>query len=191
MAKGISWNKWKNNDLVSLKLRDDLYTIGQMLTRPAMRFYKISSHDGKWKNIDLNHIEPLFQVFIGQIVLQKLVAAKIEDETVIPSDAPYQRYWIKPHLNPGIGSYPFKGGKLVDLGPEGAVGTTVAPVIKQNLSVAQDRETIEKYELTGVWGDDHLGDRLRHYFDTGEDYNPGKEKVFPELRSDGASHQSL
>jgi hypothetical protein len=177
MAKGIIWKK---NDLVSLKLRDDLFTIAQMLTSPAMRFYKIKSLDGNWKGVDLNHIEPLFQVFVGKVVLQDLADRKIKDVSVKASGALYERFWIKPHLNYD-GGFPFKGGKLIDLGPEGGIGTAVAPVIRQDLSVEQDRDAIKKYQLTNMWGADDLGDRLRHFFDTGEDRDPLKAKVFPQL----------
>jgi len=145
-----------------------------------MRFYDIRSADGNWKDLDLSTVKPLFQVFIGNVVLQNLVDHKIKDGSVKPSDAPYERYWIKPHLHYD-GGFPFRGGKLIDLGPEGGVGTAVAPVVKPDLSVDRDRETIEKYQLTNMWGNDDLGERLRHYFDNGEDFDSLKAKVFPEL----------
>jgi hypothetical protein len=178
MAKRIVW---KNGDLVSLKLRDDLHTIGQMLTSPAMRFYKIKSSDGNWANIDLNKIEPLFRVFIGREVLQKLVDRKIPASSVTPSVQPEERLWIKPYLNYG-GPFPFKGGKLIELNPESGQGTASAPVVKENLNVATDRDLIEKHELTNMWGEAELRGRLTSFFDKALDLDEMKEKVFPELK---------
>lgn len=177
MAKRIVWKK---GDLVSLKLRDDLYTIGQMLTNPAMRFYNIKSTDGNWANIDLNDVEPLFRVLIGREVLQKLVDSKISQGSVKPSAQPEERFWIKPYLNYS-GPFPFKGGKLIELDPDSGQGTANAPTVKENLSVTDDRDLVEKHELTNMWGESELRGRLTKFFDKGVDKDEMKEKVFPDL----------
>ena len=159
---------------MSLKLRDDLYTIGQMLTNPAMRFYNIKNRDGNWTNIDLNTVEPLFRVFIGREVLQKLVDRKIPQGSVKPSIHPEERLWIKPYLNYG-GPFPFKGGKLIDLDPESGLGTANAPAIRENLSTADDRDLIEKHELTNMWGESEIRNRLTTFFDKGVNRDELKE----------------
>jgi hypothetical protein len=174
---------WKENALVSIKLRDDLYTIGQMLVSPSMRFYDIPSKDGIWKSVDLNYVKPLFQVFVGQVVMQKLVAEKVKEKTVVASNSPFESLLIKPHVNYD-GGFPWRGGKLVDIGLDGKIGTTLAPVIKQNLDLPEDRETVEKYELTNMWGDQDLTDRLCRYFDTGVNRDDLKFEVFPGLWDD-------
>ncbi|CFV32407.1 MULTISPECIES: hypothetical protein [Yersinia pseudotuberculosis complex] len=184
---------WKENDLVSIKLRDDLYTIAQMLNRPEMRFYDISSSNGIWKNINLNEVNSLFRVFVAsRVVLPNLVAEKIKDDTVIPKITPYERYWIKSytltmdreHYQGDRFSFPFLGGKIIDLGPDGNVSVTQAPIIKEDLALPQDRELIEKYELTNMWGHEDLSDRLCRYFDTGINRDDLKFEVFPGLWDD-------
>lgn len=174
---------WKENGLVSIKLRDDLYTIGQMLVSPSMRFYDIASKDGVWKSIDLNKLNPLFQVFVGQVVMQKMVVEKIKEKSVISSNLPFEPLLIKPHICYD-GGCPWRGGKLIDIGLDGKIGTTVAPVIKQNLGLPEDREIIEKYELTNMWGDLDLSDRLCRYFDTGVNRDDLKFEIFPDLWDD-------
>ena len=174
---------WKENTLVSIKLRDDLYTIGQMLVSPSMRFYDIANKDGTWKSIDLNEVKPLFQVFVGQVVIQRLVVEKIKEKSVIASNLPFESLWIDAHINYD-GGYVFRGGKLIDIGSEGKIGTTLAPVIKQNLHLPKDREIIEKYELTNMWGDQDLSDRLCRYFDTGVNRDDLKFEVFQGLWDD-------
>ena len=174
---------WKENALISIKLRDNLYTIGQMLPSPTMRFFDIFSKDGTWAAIDLNMTRPLFQVFIGQAVLQHLAVGKIKEKSVIASNQPADPLWLDAHLNYD-GGFAFKGGKLIDIGIEGKVGTTKAPVLKNALQLPEDREIIEMHELTNMWGDQDLSDRLCRYFDTGVNRDDLKFEVFPGLWDD-------
>lgn len=169
---------WKENTLVNIQLKEDLFTIGQLLFSPFMRFYDIQNSDGYWQNVDLNNVEILFCVTVGNVVLKNLVKEKITDKTVIPSNAPFEKRWVKPHLN-FDGGFPFKGGKLIELGTD--LETTTAPVIIENLDVIKDREIIEKYELTNMFGAEELSERLIHFFETGKRIDPLKEKIFPGL----------
>ncbi len=87
---------WKHNHLVNIKLRDNLYTIGQMLNRPEMRFYDICNTSGMWKDINLNQVPILFRVFVAsRVVLPNLATEKIKDKSVIPNIQSYNNYWIK------------------------------------------------------------------------------------------------
>ena len=174
---------WQAHALVSIKLRDDLYTIGQMLASPTMKFFDIASKDGVWQAVDLNEVKPLFQGFIGQVVLKHLTVGKIKDKSIIASRIPAESLWLDAHINYD-GGFVFKGGKLIDIGLDGKIGTTKAPVIKQNLQLPEDREIIEKYELTNMWGDLDLSDRLCRYFDTGVNRDDLKFEVFPGLWDD-------
>lgn len=188
MAKRIVW---KVDDLVNIKLRDDLYTIGQMLTSPTMRFYDIFNNDGVWENIDLNNVKPLFSVFVGRVINKYLIQNKIKSSTVIASSKPYEPYWIAPysimdneHYKGTKNSFPFLGGKIVDLSPDGKVSVTQAPIIKEDLTLPQDRELIEQCELDNMWGYEDLSDRLCRYFDTGINRDDLKFEVFPDLWDD-------
>ncbi len=174
---------WKENALVSIKLRDNLYTIGQMLASPTMRFFDVANKDGVWHSIDLNQVKPLFQVFVGQVVMQKLVTEKIKNVSVIASRMPAEPRWIKPHINYDGGCV-FKGGKLIDIGVAGEIETTEAPVIMSNLRLPEDREIIENCELTNMWGEQDLSDRLCRYFDKGINRDDLKFEVFPDLWDD-------
>ncbi|NUF78642.1 hypothetical protein GY065_06910 [Snodgrassella sp. ESL0323] len=187
MAKRVVWKK---NDLVNIQLRDDLYTIGQMLVSPAMRFYDISNTDGIWNDIDLNNVKSLFRVYVGNVINKYLIHSKIKSPTVIPSSEPYERYWIQPYTimdgdhYKGDFGFVFLGGELVDVGANGEKSVTHAPIIKEDLTLPEDRNLIEKYELTNMWGDGDLRDRLCRYFDTGINRDDLKFEVFPELWDD-------
>jgi len=143
-----------------------------------MRFFNITSGDGNWHNIDLNKVDPIFTLFIGNIVLHNLADKKVSDKDVKPGAASCEPYWIKPKLN-FDGGYPFKGGSLIDIGTEGNISTTQGRVVVEDLSLPADKEIIEKYELTNMWGDNDVRDRLLHFFDKGEDLDLLKKEVFP------------
>ena len=183
MAKRVTW---KHNGVVSLKLRDDVYTLGQMLGRATMRFFNVWKSDGNWNNLDLTKADPLFTLYIGNVVLHNLVDKKLSEREVSPDVNSCTPYWIKPHLN-FEGGYPFKGGDLIDVGTEGNIGTTQARILKENLSIDVDQDIIEKYELTNMWGDEDLRERLLYVFETGRDRDYLKEKVFPGYNSDRES----
>lgn len=173
---------WKDDGLINIKLRDDLYTVGQMLVKPAMRFYDVSSKNGIWRDLDLNKIKPLFQCY-AFAAAKKLAVDSIKEESVVASSLPFEPLWIDAHLNYD-GGFVFKGGKLIDVGAEGKIGATLAPVVKQNLALPEDREIIEKVELTNLWLEQALCERLCRYFDTGINRDDLKYEVFPGLWDD-------
>ena len=166
---------WKENALISLKLRDDLFTIAQMLRLPFLRLFKVSNTDGVWRNLDLNKVEVLFCVTVGRVVRQQLSEGKVTDRSVIPSALPFQKMWIDAYVN-FDGGFPFIGGKLIEVDP--SKDDTTAPIVKDWLLPKADAELIKKYELTNMWGADDLRKRLVTYFDTGVDRNELKDKVF-------------
>jgi hypothetical protein len=188
---------WKSGGLLSIKLREGLFTIAQMLTSPLMRFYDISSKDGQWEHVDLNQVASLCRVMVASRLINKyLVHEKIKNKTVIPSSRPFERYWIDPYAPPhpfypgyywardGKNSFTFMGGRLIDLGPNEDLCVTKAPTVKENLQLPQDREIIEQYELTNMWSHEDLGARLIRYFDTGINRDDLKFEVFPGLWDD-------
>jgi hypothetical protein len=173
---------WEENGLINIKLRDDLYTIGQMLISPTVRFYDIFNKDGNWKSIDLNKVKPLFQAYAFGAA-KKLAAGKIKEKSVIPSSLPFSPLWIDAHINYD-GGCPWRGGKLVNVGEAGEIDAWEAPVVKQNLHLPEDRETIENVELTNLWTEGPLSDRLCRYFDIGVNRDDLKFEIFPDLWDD-------
>ena len=168
---------WKENALISLKLRDDLFTIAQMLRSPFLRLFKISNKDGAWRNLDLNKVDALFCVIVGRVVQQQLCEGKVRDRSVIPSSLPFPKLWLRPYVN-FDGGFAFMGARLVEIDPTKHINITTVPIVKEWLRPKADAELIKKYELTNMWGADDLRERLVRYFDTGIDRDDLKEKVF-------------
>ncbi|MET3118844.1 hypothetical protein AAKU64_003079 [Undibacterium sp. GrIS 1.8] len=172
---------WKKDGVVCLKLKENLYTLAQMVDESAyMRFYAISNHEDVWGKIDLNTVAPLFCVSVGNALIQHLGVRRVPDKEVIPSHAPFERYFIKPNIN-YEGPFVYLGGKLIDKGENAQEDMTRAPVKISDLSVSKHLDVIHQHELTPMWGDKDSAARLIHFFETGENFNGLKEAVFPEL----------
>ncbi|MGQ7249536.1 hypothetical protein ACUN9Y_19655 [Halomonas sp. V046] len=190
MGKRITWNP---EDFVSLKLRSNLYTIGQMLNKPAMQFFDKFNHDGNWGETSLRNDDLLFKAFIStKDVIKDLAVERLPKEKFNSADLKYDSLWIKPytltmdrdHYKGKQGDFPFLGGKIVDLGTSGKISTTRAPVIQEDLTLPTDRELIERIELTNMWSSASLNDRLCRFFDTGIDRDDLKFEIFPGLWND-------
>ena len=186
---------WKENDLVSLKLKDDLYTIGQLLDRPEMRFYNIKSIEDKWENIDLNDYEPLFKVYVGsKDVLPKLATGKIKNKTVKPDLKKYEKesYWLRGIDNDGSylrGEFLKKNANLVFTEP--GKDYWDAPIVKENINAKNNLDIVIEYEMVNMYGADDLQERLITFFETGVNINTYKFKVFPDLTLEAVKKYQL
>jgi hypothetical protein len=178
-----------------MKLREDLYTIGLLRRSPYVWIFDIRTGTGEWKDVNLNHVRTLCCVAIVQSVMKNMVVGKIDPKNVVPPDyLPVPSYWIKPlnwmdlTANPtrttvsGGNNFPWHGGKLIALDPD--IGSIDSPVVKHILDLNTDREVIESCELTNMWSDQDLTDRLCRYFDTGVNRDDLKFEIFPGLWSD-------
>ena len=185
MKKRITW---KAGAFIVIELESGLFTVAQMIASAIMRFYDIKSDKDEWEDVSWPEVKPLFQVFVGTVVQRDLGIRKIAIESIASLHDNINPYWIKPytsmdalHYNATSNSFPFLGGKLIDLGIGNDRETTTAPVLKHDLSVSKDRETIELYELTNMWGSNDLNDRLVRYFNTGINRDDLKFEVFPGI----------
>lgn len=167
---------WKEDDLVLLKLDEDLYTVGQMLKSPYMVFFHLKSGDGRFADIDLNGVPELFIVPVANNFLQQRGVEKIKRGVIPKRDVEIPGLWIYPKMWPR-GDYVWKGGDLVRIDPEvGNLGMD-NPVVKRDID-PNDRETLEKYELTNVMTDHPLTPRLILSLREGRNVDPLKEKIF-------------
>ena len=176
---------WKHKKVISLKLRDNLYSLAQMVNSVAkMRFYNIFREEDKWDGVDLNHIDPLFCVSVGNVVMQRLGVRSIPPSEVLPSIAPCERLFIQVGDNAEgyrlRNEFFWKSGNLVDLGEDGRGSGWCAPVIISDLNLQKHREIILKHELTNMYGED-VRDRILEYYDYGVNINKLKFEIFPGL----------
>lgn len=182
---------WKSGHFIVIKVRENLYTVARMTGKTVLCIYDVFREDDYWDDIDWSGVEALFQVFVGAVVQKNLGVRKISVEGIQSRFLKLQRYWLKPytsldgaHFKGGRETFSFYGGRLIDVGEVENPETYGAPVIKHDLSVYGDREIIETYELTNMWGDLDLSDRLARYYDTGVNRDDLKFEVFPGLWKD-------
>ncbi len=173
---------WQEDAVILLKLREDLYTVAQMMPKGTarLRFYKIFHTDPNWKDINLNEAESLFTLPIGNVVIQKLGVKRLKPDEVMPSSKPYERFIIFPKENYG-GDFTWRGGKLVDTGDRGQDSAWRAPVVIEDLTVEEHKEIILQHQLGNFWGADDLAERLIHFYEKEFDFDALKNRIFPGL----------
>ncbi|MBA3987054.1 MAG: hypothetical protein H0X63_10885 [Flavobacteriales bacterium] len=165
---------WKEGDIVNIKLRNDLYTIGILLVDPYIMLFDLSNTNGEWENIDLDKVPTLFCVLIGRDFLQHSVISKIKKGVKIAKKVEVPKYWLRP-IDNYDGKNTWKNAQLIEVDPR--IGTYYGKVI-QKLVTSKDKEIIKKYELTNMYGSEDLNERLIHYFDTNENIDSLKDEIF-------------
>jgi hypothetical protein len=188
MSKETSNKKrivWKKDNLVTIQLSNGLYTIAQMSGSPIMYFFDISNDNNIWENIDLESVEILFIVLVNNSINKDFIVSKL-DSKKISVKSYCEHYFIKPYNimdgihYKGTNSYfPFLGGKLINYNHK--LGSVSSTILKEDLILPDDKEIIEKYELTNMWGKQELDERLVRYFSTGINRDDLKYEVFPGL----------
>ncbi len=174
---------WRQDAPICLRLRDGLHTIGQLKELPFIWLFDIRSQTGKWEQVDLNSVKPLFCVMIGGSVRANLGQGRAD--AAPHAGLPVPDLWISPCEDfqaARAGGFLWRGGRLIKLDPRKSY--TTAPVITECLSLEKDRAIIETCELVNMWGDQDLRDRLCRYFDTGINRDDLKFEIFPGLWND-------
>ena len=182
---------WKSGHFIVLKVRDDLYSVARMVGEAQLCIYDIFRNTDEWDSAEWSKVRPLFHVLVGSAVQKRLGVRKISIDGMPAECLLSQRFWIYPyssldvsHFKGGKDTYASYGGRLIDVGESEVFSIYGAPVLKHDLSVLDDRETIESLELTNMWGDLDLSDRLARYYDTGVNRDDLKFEVFPGLWDD-------
>jgi hypothetical protein len=187
---------WRKNDIVSICISDNLYTIAQMFDSPIMCFYDITSNDGIWEKIDLVNIRTLFKIFVNNSINKDFIEKKVSNKDVFPITQHQDMYFIKPynimdgsHYKGNKNSFPFLGGKLIKY--DYNLGAVRSPIIKEDLSLPEDVKIIEHYELTNMWNREEIRERLIRYFSNGINRDDLKYEVFPDLWYDREKYRPL
>lgn len=163
---------WKEGALLTFQLKENLFTIGQMLKDPYVCFYAISrtEPDIKPQEEKILFIVPVARNFLQKRTVKKENKPKNLKKVDLPS------IWIRP-IDNNQGGFPWKGGDLVEI--DHSVGDLGIDnkVIKYNIDNS-DKDTLSKYELTNIWTDGALLARLILCFEKNQSIDPLKEKIF-------------
>lgn len=171
MLKKITWQEGK---VLSLKLRDDLYTLVQMRKNYYLQFFDLINAQDSWTGIDLEKTDTLFFIFASTKVFKGLAISEPSLETISIDKRPPEKKLLRAIIG---GNY---GADLIELTE--SFETLDATTIKSNLKLADDLDTIYRYELSGMLGDpEKLRNRLINYFDNGINFDKSKEFLFKEI----------
>lgn len=168
---------WQPNKVLSLKLRDNLYTLVQMREGYCLQSFDIRSEYGEWSGIDLTKTDSLFTIIACEKALKTLAVAELSASQATPDKRPTGKIM----LDAVLGNNGDHGANLIELTDqfESYEGT----IIKQNLSVDEDLEAIYKYEITGMVGSpEKIRNRLIRYFDTGVNWDESKAFLFKGIQ---------
>lgn len=168
MLKKITWEEGK---VFSLKLKEDLYTLVQMRADYYLQFFDLTCAQDEWKGMDLGKANTLFFIFTSTKALKSLVVSTPSPDEITIDKRPPEKKMLRAIIG---GNY---GADLIEL-PD-SLEELEAKVLKNNLTLSDDLETIYKYELSGMVGDpEKLRERLINYFDNGINWDKSKEFLF-------------
>jgi hypothetical protein len=167
------------NAVISLKLREDLYTLAQMREGSLMQFFDVRCADGVWKTIDLNKTKELFCIAVAEKRLLELMVEMVPPERALPNTRPTPKLMLDVDLL----NQSSNGGYVVNLVELTSDYQSLgARIVKERLTIENDLDAIYRHDFTGVFGSaSKLTKRLTRYFDTGVNWDDQKSFVFPHV----------
>lgn len=169
--------KWQEGLVLSVKVEKDLYALAQMRNNHLLEVFNVFRTDDGWEGVDLNNVDVLFTIFVSIKNIKKIFSGVVSADAVVPNDRPVE----KRMLSAIFGTPGNTGAKLIDLSD--SYSNIGARVIKDNLSLDNDLDLIYRYELCGMVGDpEKITARIKTYRETGVNWDPSKEFLFPDIQ---------
>lgn len=177
---------WKDNDVFSVRLRDDLFTLAQMRTNQIMQFFDVFRTTNDWSGLDLNSVRSLFYLFVADNRLKPLFVEKLTQKVVMPSEEPIPKLM----LSFTVGENNTYGADLIEL--TDSYESYGGRVVKSNLSEKDDLKLIHTHELCGMVGDpEKIRNRLLRYVETGVNWDEGKSFIFKGIQPPLPSQEEI
>ena len=168
--------EWVENEVYSLVLRDDLYTLVQMRKNYILQFFDIKNSSDEWDGVDLDKVPTLFFKIVALNGLKRIFARKVPESEVTRSSAPIEKKFLSMDLSQA----PDYSAKLVELTEEFDIIGSKA--LTGRLNAKDDLETIYRYELAGSEGNaGRVAKRLIRYFETGVNWDDSKAVIFKDV----------
>jgi hypothetical protein len=168
---------WKEDTVLSVGLRPDLFTLAQMRAGSLMQFFDIKSQDGAWEDIDLSVVRPLFCIKVAENRLKPLFVEIVPAGRVNPNRRPIPTKMIDYRF----GNDGNHEADLIELTDD--YSNIGAKVIKAGLKIEKDLDVIYGHEYVGMVGDpEKLRKRLVRYFDTGVNWDDSKAFIFKGIQ---------
>lgn len=178
---------WKENLIVSVKIREDCFVLAQLLRSPFLVFYNLYSKNNVWDNIELNNEHILFICSVARQFIVDSKIVKIDEISPILLDIDIL-IRIKSFAY-GSREIIFQEGsekeiRFLELGnkPGGSLikeisSTGESHLVMENIPLDAN-DIIDKYELDAVRIYPELNERLYICYELGEAIDPLKDIVF-------------
>lgn len=178
---------WKENQILSIETRDNIYVISQMLKEPYLIFFNLFRENNDWELLNLNQIPTLFCTAVTRQFLKQSKISTLNVQHLTIESFPV--HWIK--INPDSrqitvweGTPDEKtffilgdgGGSLVEKDITQS-GFQEEKIIIPSISFSDD-EIINNCELTTIGIYPELNERLFLCYQFGYNVNPYKELIF-------------
>ena len=179
---------WKEGKVISIETRENIFVLAQLGPEPYLIIFNLFSHNDVWKDVELT---PESILFCHAVTRSFLKRSKLTEKKHIESlkTIEYPKYWISKSPN----SYTVKiwagtpdemnflslgegGASLVenDITVSGFKETKIIiPVISPN-----DKETINKFELTSISIYPEFNERLFLCYKFKKNVDPAKALLF-------------
>ena len=179
---------WKENHIISIETRNNIYVLAQMLKSPYLMIYNIFRDNENWGNIDLQNTPILFCHGVTRQFLNKSNITKQKKvKPVTHKNLP--KYWIR--LNDESQKVVIWEGttnerSFIILGKGGgsliennimSEGFRQSSIVIPKISFS-DNETIDKYETSGLGTYAEFNERLYLCYKFGRNVDPYKELIF-------------
>ena len=162
--------------MICIKLREDLFTVGQFARSPYIAFFNVKSATGAFDGLDLNQQTLFFVIPVAQDFLQRRAEGKIKRGVEARKDVVIPRIWIDPKTDYAA-KFMWKGGRLVEFDPEKEGNRGINNrIVKLNFQPQDDAE-LNQYEVTNIRTDGDLVRRLIVCLELGRNVDPFKEKM--------------
>ncbi len=180
--------RWKKNQVFSVKLRQDIWAIGQMLDSPFILTFNVFKSKNDWGEIDLKHAPTLFCCSVLKQFFTQSETQLLQVNPIIDYSPP--KVWIKRFIGNRMFSYTISstekiefitaggdpGGLLIEYDIEKG-GYQGEKVLNPDISLSSD-EIIDKFEMQMIWNYPHLNERLFLCYKLGKNVDPFKDVSF-------------
>ncbi|AMB86293.1 hypothetical protein AWM79_13665 [Pseudomonas agarici] len=168
--------KWEENQVLSVKVGDNLFTLAQMRINYLMEFFDVFRSNENWGEVDLNKEKIIFCIFVSTKNLKGIFSGQMSSDVVVNS-RPIRRRM----LSPVFGASGNNGANLIDL----ADGYTNigAETVQSSLTIDKDLQLIYDYESCGMAGSpERVLNRLKVYYETGVNWDETKVFLFSDIK---------
>ncbi|MFQ6573762.1 hypothetical protein [Pseudomonas sp. UM16] len=169
--------KWQEGLVLSIKVEDGVFAIAQMRNNYLLEVFDVFREEDNWEGVDLNRLDVLFTIFVSVKNIKGIFSRLTTGAEIIPNQRPVE----KRMLSAIFGAPGNTGARLIELSDDySSIG---AETLKDSLSPKDDLDLIYRYELCGMVGDpEKILSRLKKYRETGVNWDPSKEFLFPGIQ---------